>query len=808
MTMTKEALIGQFEELLQQEDFKEIREKVRDIRDQYNKLVATQHKEAQEAFVAEGGEEANFVAPPADEWDEKLETLFAQYNEKKEAYRIQREEENARREAYRQQREVETQRRLGEQQTLLDELKEFVVANDVSRQGFDKIKAFQTRWKEIGKVSSDEGKALLSQYNHQLDLFFHNLEIARDLQRLDWERNLQAKQDLIKRAEELLTIEVPKELGNGIRKLQSEWKQIGPVLREKREEIYQQFKTITDQVYNRVQSFYGHKREQLEENLQAKLNLIERVNEINGSLPTSLNEWQARVNEVLKLQEQWKQTGQSTGNEEIWQTFRNTCDTFFEHKKSFYRELDGARDENKRRKVELCEKAEAMRTDTDWQRTSSYLIKLQREWKEIGPASRGDENRLWDRFRKACDAFFEAKKQHFSSQDHQQEDNLIAKQALMERLIAYEPTGDSDFDDLRNFSDEWVKIGFVPIKQKEALQKEYNRILDEKYAIAKKIRQEASGRTGGYGDNQGDNRGENRGSYGDNRSNNRSGGYGDNRGGDNRGGDNRGNNRRSRGNDGNNDRGDRGNRGYDNRTTASPYSDHPNRVEIEKVRTRLAQVQEEVARYENNMSFFGNAAKGNPLLAEVENKLNQLRQEEQTLQQNLKALVRPPAPVQQAEVSNETEVTAESETEVTAEVETEVSNETEVTAEVETEVSNETEVTAEVETEVSNETEVTAEVEQEVGNEAETTAETETEVTAEVEQEVGNGAETTAETETEVSNEPTDFFDQRRANGQRADEPRSQRANQCEVKSKARLFVTKRAAFLLRAEASLFATLF
>ncbi len=197
-------------------------------------------------------------------------------------------------------------------------------------------------------------------------------------------------------------------------------------------------------------------------------------------------------NEVIALQEQWKKIGYSDNNEEVWNVFRNACDVFFQNKRGFYDGLDSKREDNRILKESLIQKAEAVKDSTEWKRTTDLLIGLQKEWKGVGPAQRGVENKLWERFRGACDAFFEGKKAFFADKDAQQEENLSAKEALIKEIEAFELTEDvpTDFESLKKFSEAFAAIGFVPLKDKDRIYEAYKTALDSKYDQLKVNREE------------------------------------------------------------------------------------------------------------------------------------------------------------------------------------------------------------------------------------------------------------------------------------------------------------------------------
>lgn len=630
--MTKETIIKQFEELLQNEDFKVIQSGVSSIRASYKKVVDEAKKLMDEMLPNEGKEPAAEATTQSegnksedkvaaqdegkepetdtqsednetdtevveqqgekDEHDSIFERLFELYNEKKAAHNAAREEERLRREEERKQREIELREKVKEQRIVIDELSQFVEGNDLSQAGFQTFKNIQTKWNDIGRVTLDEAKDTQSQYNHLVDIYFHNRGLAREAQAIEHERNLTAKSEVIAKVEQLIGSENANEMAAAMKKIQAEWNAIGQVAFNKKDEIYAKFKEAADQVYAKVQTFYDSRREANHKNHDIKMEVIEHVKGIvAGDYPTH-EEWQAKTAEMLKIQEDWKKIGYSDDNEITWQTFRAVCDMFFDKKKDFYSNIDDVREDNKIKKLELCDKAESMQLDTDWNRTSNFFVQLQKQWKAVGPTLRSEENKLWERFRLACDTFFEAKKTFFERMDSDHAGNLQAKLDLIERLKGFEVTGDNDFDALQDYSVQWNAIGFVPIKDKDRLQKEYNAILDEKYTAARKLRNDA-GRT--------------------TRNTSRpEGGGGNNR------------NRQNFGGSG-------GNRSNSN---------------VDAISEKIERKQDEITQYENNLGFFASSKKPSPIVVDLQNKLTQLKGELKVLQDNLRvAKTPPPAPV-------------------------------------------------------------------------------------------------------------------------------------------------------------------
>lgn len=579
----KEALIAQLETLLGRNDFKQIRQEIGSVIQDFKKSVRQERDSRLQAFKDEGGNPDEFADTPPDEFDEKFEALMVIYNEKKDAYQKQREEAEARRAELQKQREAENNRKMDQQEALIKELATLVESGEQSAETFQQFKDLQTRWKEIGRINSDSerAKALMSDYNHQLDMFRYNRKIAFDLLDLDFRKNLATKELLISKVEKLLETENLNDIISHIQQYQTEWKHTGPVPRECRDEINGRFKELSDSVFQKINSYHETRREQLQLNLENKKALLDQLKAAAEGDMSSHENVEAKTKEVLQLQEAWRNTGFSLQNDELWHTFRDICDGFFERKKAYYKELDRMRENRKLQKTTLAEQAEALQYSTEWNSTTNTLLKLQEEWKKVGIVSKGDEGRLWKRFREACDKFFSAKKEHFSQLDNDQESNLARKKDLIARIANHQFSEDTEegFEALRAYSDEWNSIGLVPIKEKNSTFNAYRKTLDGKYTELKKLRDESRSQRI-------------RGEY---------------------------------------------TRKYEN-VRSEKGSGDLNR-EDNRLRNRIEQLQQDILQYENNLGFFAaKSSSKNPLIKEVEEKIGKLKAEVKDLRLRLQTL--------------------------------------------------------------------------------------------------------------------------------------------------------------------------
>ena len=370
---------------------------------------------------------------------------------------------------------------------IIEELKVLVDNPGELGTAYPAFRELQNRWRAAGAVPPTKAKDLYETYSHYVESFYDYVKINRELRDLDFRKNLEAKEKLCERAEALADSENAVAAFREIQKLHDEWKEYGPVDKAHRESIWERFKAATSVVNKQHQAYFESQKGNQQQNLEAKTALCEKVEEIAAREVKDSNTWNALSKEIENIQKEWRTIGFASkkDNQKIYERFRAACDKFYAAKREFYNGFKDQMQENMEKKIALCEQAEAVVNSTEWKKTSDYLINLQKQWKEIGPVSRKKSEQIWKRFRAACDAFFENRDKHFSDQDSQYDDNLAAKNALIEEIIAYELTDpEADKEALILFQSRWNEIGFVPIKLKANVQNAYNKAISEKFGSA------------------------------------------------------------------------------------------------------------------------------------------------------------------------------------------------------------------------------------------------------------------------------------------------------------------------------------
>lgn len=485
---TKAELLARLQELVSQEDVEAAAEAVEVTKEAYEALVAAQQQHAGaeghagETPTAEGAgpEEAPQAiesAPLQDEDDKRFKQLLDGYNHRVNEIRRRKQKEEA--------------ENLAAKQAVMEELKALIASEENIGTALSRFKELQEKWKGIGPVPGQAYRDLQRDYSHLLDEFFYHIRIYKELRDHDLRKNTGLKQALIGDVQVLAAMEAStsqavKEMEAKIRKYQEEWQQIGPVVKEEWEAIRDGFWNATRQVYDKINEHYRARRAEHEGNLAAKQALVEKVQAIVSDIKAqSAKEWKELTDQVLELQNAWKSIGFATkkDNERVWKEFRDQCNVFFTAKRNWFDQLRDQFKAAREKKQALLAEAVALKDSTEWRRTADRLKALQQQWKEAGSAGPRDENKLWNKFREACDAFFHNRKATFEKQDAEQAVNVQAKEALIAEIEAFQHSGDraKDIEALKAFSLRWMNSGRVSPKHFDALSEKYRAALDKHY---------------------------------------------------------------------------------------------------------------------------------------------------------------------------------------------------------------------------------------------------------------------------------------------------------------------------------------
>lgn len=380
------------------------------------------------------------------------------------------------------QTEAEREKNLEIKLQLIEELKELVQKEEALNKTFQEFKDIQERWRNTGLVPQGQVNNLLETYHHHVENFYNYIKINKELRDLDLKKNLDAKIRLCEEAEQLIEKNDINEAFKQLQFLHAQWKEIGPIPKEQQEPIWERFKAATGKINESYHNFFETLKQEQENNLKVKEEICEKAAAIAAAAYNGIAEWNNGAKALLDLQEEWKHSGTVPQKERnrIFKTFRASCDEFFNRKREFYKQMLADQEKNLELKIKLCEKVEAIQDSTEWKTTTDRIISYQKEWKKIGPAPRKYSNKVWMRFRAACDTFFNNKKAHFKDIDSEQEKNMELKKALLEEVKQFtlSENTEENIQKLKDFQARWNEIGYVPIKFKDALQDEFRNAIN------------------------------------------------------------------------------------------------------------------------------------------------------------------------------------------------------------------------------------------------------------------------------------------------------------------------------------------
>lgn len=385
---------------------------------------------------------------------------------------------------YNRQQDAQREDNFAKKQAVIEDLKNLVEKQEDVNSTFPAFRELQNRWREIGPVPATKFRDLNDTYQFYVEKFYDMVKINRNLRDLDFKKNLEAKEAFCQAAEKLSENENVVEAFRELQKLHEQWKEFGPVAKEFRDSIWDRFKAATAVINKKYQAYFEGQKEKQQENLAEKTKLCEQVEAIAGKEVKSSNEWNTLSTEIEEIQKIWRTIGFATRkeNQKIYDRFRAACDKFFTRKREYYSQFKDSMNENMEKKLSLIEQAEALKDSKEWKKTTEALIALQKQWKEIGAVPRKKSEQLWKRFRAACDEFFNERDKN-AKPENDFYGNLKAKKALVEEINEYALSGDAaaDREAARAFADRWQGIGFVPFKEKDAIQASYTEAMKAKF---------------------------------------------------------------------------------------------------------------------------------------------------------------------------------------------------------------------------------------------------------------------------------------------------------------------------------------
>ena len=445
------------------------RNEVEALKQAYYKIHRSEVDELKKAFLTAGGEEKDFVAPE-DETESKIKELLNVYKEKRAAILAEEERVKAANYALKLQ--------------LIDQLKALTESQEDFNKLYNDFKDIQQRWKEVKAVPQEHVSELWKNYQIYSEKFYDIIKINNQFRDYDFKKNLEMKTALCETVEKLQTEPDVISAFHQLQKLHQQWREIGPVAKELREDLWSRFKAASTIINKRHQEHFEGLKAKEQENLEAKTAICEQIENIDFPALKSFKDWEEKNKEVIALQDKWKTIGfaPKKSNVKIFERFRAACDVYFNRKSEFYKNIKDEMEKNLALKKALCEKAEALKDSTDWKSTTEKMIALQKEWKTIGSVARKHSDAVWKRFITACDYFFEQKNKNASSQKSVEQTNLAAKKALIEKINTID---EADHDEalaaLKGYMTEWNTIGHVPFKEKDKIYKEYHEAVDKQF---------------------------------------------------------------------------------------------------------------------------------------------------------------------------------------------------------------------------------------------------------------------------------------------------------------------------------------
>ena len=467
--ITKEEILNKLAELVN--NAAEIaRADVETLKQAYYKIRRNEVEEEKAAFLENGGEEKDFVASE-DETENKIKDLLSTYKEKRAA--LLAEEERIKNENY----TLKLQ--------LIDKLKALTESSDDFNKLYNDFKEIQQKWKEIKLVPAEYVNDLWKNYQIYSEKFYDLIKINNQFREYDFKKNLEMKTALCETVERLQNEPDVVSAFHQLQKLHQQWREIGPVAKKLRDELWARFKTASTAINKRHQEHFEKLKAKEQENLEAKTAICEEIEAIDFSQLKSFKDWENKNKEVIALQEKWKTIGfaPKKHNVKIFERFRAACDAYFNKKSEFYKSLKEGMEKNLELKKALCEKAEALKDSTDWKETTEQLIALQKEWKKVGSVARKHSDSIWKRFITACDYFFEQKNKNVVSQKSVEQQNLAAKKEIIEKIKALDENlpHNEAVATLKEYMAAWNQIGFVPFKDKDKVYKAYHEAVDQQF---------------------------------------------------------------------------------------------------------------------------------------------------------------------------------------------------------------------------------------------------------------------------------------------------------------------------------------
>ena len=435
----------------------------------FYKLLFAEREADQKTFIENGGDPEAYVMK-TDDSEEQFKAEMGLIKEKRaKAFQQQEEEKKA---------------NLQRKQQIIEKIKMMSTSPEEANKSYNDFKALQQEWKDIKAVPAEKANELWRNYQLYVEQYYDLLNLNRELREYDFKKNLEQKTLLCEAAEKLADEPDAVSAFHQLQELHQQYREIGPVAKELREQIWARFKAASTVINKRHQQHFEELRAKEEENLTRKTALCEKVEAIAKEENKNATDWENHTKQIIDIQTEWKTIGFAPQkmNVKIFDRFRAACDDFFGRKAEFFKTLKEKFAENTKKKKEMVEQAKALMDSTDWKATSDRLIKLQKEWKTIGMVPKKVGDQLWAEFVAACNKFFEARNAATAGTRNEEQQNLDRKKEIIAKLKELlDSAADNVQATLQQLIDEYGKIGHVPFKEKDKLFKEYHKVVDALY---------------------------------------------------------------------------------------------------------------------------------------------------------------------------------------------------------------------------------------------------------------------------------------------------------------------------------------
>ncbi|MCX4283952.1 DUF349 domain-containing protein [Duncaniella dubosii] len=468
---TKESILAALKLLSEKEPAEITNEEVSRLKQQFYAIRNEEQRNEREAFV-EAGNQPEAFQPTTDETEEAFKAILATVKEKKAEQRAAI--------------EAEQQKNYEHKKEIIDKIIEMGSDVDNANRFFQQVRDLQNEFKEIGEVPAPVAADLWKSYQDAVEKFYDQLKINKELRDYDFKKNLSEKELLVAEADKLRAEEDVITAFRRLQELHEQWRSIGPVPKEVREEIWGRFKDISAEINKRYQTFFEERKARERENELAKEALCERIESYEFDKLSTYAAWDEMTKLIIAAQEDWKKIGYASrkSNNALFARFRETCDKFFAAKAEFFRGMKDTLSRNLEKKIALCERAEALKDSTEWRKTADELAALQKEWKTIGAVAKKHSDQVWRRFLAACDYFFEQKKKNNSGTRRTERANLEQKNEIIDKLKALDLGALGREDAIKAVKDlqaEWQSVGHVPFSEKDNIYEAYRAVVNELY---------------------------------------------------------------------------------------------------------------------------------------------------------------------------------------------------------------------------------------------------------------------------------------------------------------------------------------